>query len=110
MRTTLIVGLLALGACASPRRGAPIVGTIQLSDNARRGQLVFMHDCNQCHPIGDTGLGPAINNKPIPRAVMKLQVRTGVLGSMPAFSKQELTEEDLDRVLDYVEALRKKGG
>jgi mono/diheme cytochrome c family protein len=100
---------LSLGACASPRRGAPIAGPISLSASAQEGRVLYMHNCHQCHPFGEGGLGPAINNKPLPSAVMKLQIRTGVLGSMPAFGKSELSEDELDRVVEYLKALRHKG-
>ena len=98
---------LLFAGCAAPRRGAPIAGPIALSEHEREGRSVFQHDCYQCHPGGEGAVGPALNNKPIPRAVMKLQVRKGVLGSMPAFSKEEITDDQLDWLLDYVEALRR---
>jgi mono/diheme cytochrome c family protein len=105
-----LVSIFVVGAtagCASPRRGAPLRGAITLDDKEAQGRLVFMHECHQCHPGGEGAVGPAINNKPIPRPIMKLQVRTGVLGSMPAFSKEEISESELDAVMDYVVALRR---
>jgi mono/diheme cytochrome c family protein len=66
-----------------------------------RGRQVFMAQCQRCHPGGGGGLGPSINEKPLPRFLMRLQVRRG-LGAMPGFSEQEIPDEDLDRLLDYL--------
>jgi mono/diheme cytochrome c family protein len=99
---------MLLLACGSARRGEPIAGPISLSAKEQQGEVLFMHNCNQCHPGGDAATGPAINNKHvIPRAVMKLQVRKGVLGSMPAFAEAELSDEQVELILDYVEALQR---
>jgi mono/diheme cytochrome c family protein len=111
MGRTLVRSLLSLVAaqsiaCGSARRGEPIAGPVSLSAREQQGQVLFMHDCNQCHPGGDAATGPAINNKPLPRAVMKLQIRKGVLGTMPAFSEAELSDPQVELILDYMEALQ----
>jgi mono/diheme cytochrome c family protein len=72
----------------------------------KKGQLVFFQNCNQCHPHGEAGLGPALNNKPAPVFLMKTQVRLG-LGAMPGFSKEQITPEELDDLMAYVIRLRK---
>jgi mono/diheme cytochrome c family protein len=107
MRALLVTFLLTLTCCGAPRRGIPIVGPTALSKTAERGRMVFLHQCYQCHPGGEGAVGPAINNKPIPRPVIKLQVRTGVLGSMPAFGDDEISDEALDWLLDYMQELRR---
>jgi mono/diheme cytochrome c family protein len=105
----MISGLLLTTGC-SARRGEPIVGPLPLSEPAiARGQQVFMRECHQCHPGGEGGLGPAINNKPLPGFLIKLQVRNG-LGAMPAFSQNEISPEDLDHLVDYLKALRNHSG
>ena len=100
--------LAAVAACGTARRGVPIMGPIAHSDAGMHGKVLFMHSCNQCHPGGDAAVGPAINNKWIPDPVMKLQIRKGVLGSMPAFSDKELSDKDVDDILVYLNELRKK--
>jgi mono/diheme cytochrome c family protein len=65
-----------------------------------------MGACNKCHPGGEAGLGPALNNKPLPKFLMHLQVRKG-LGAMPSFSEKKIPDGDLDDLLEYVKALRK---
>src|SRR5688572_581576 len=47
-----------------------------------------MQHCHQCHPFGQGGLGPALNDKPAPRFLVKTQVRLG-FGTMPGFSKNQ---------------------
>jgi mono/diheme cytochrome c family protein len=63
-----------------------------------------MDKCNRCHPGGEAGLGPALNDKPFPDFLKRFQVRHG-LGVMPHFSKDELTDPQLDAILDYLKAL-----
>jgi hypothetical protein len=38
---------------------------------------------------------------------MTLQIRQAVLGTMPKFSQNELADNEVDQILDYVEELRK---
>ena len=84
-------------AGCSARRGEPFLGALRISEpGIARGQQVFYRDCHQCHPGGEAGLGPAINNKPLPGFLIKFQVRNG-LGAMPAFSQNEISPEELDR-------------
>ena len=60
-----------------------------------------MTSCHQCHPGGKAGLGPAINNKPLPGFMIKLQSRAGV-GAMPGFSSSELSDEELNAIVAYL--------
>jgi mono/diheme cytochrome c family protein len=109
MKTSLILVLLvlAVAGCRTTRRGEPITGPMQMSDpKIEHGRLVFQKNCHQCHPGGEAGLGPALNNKPAPVFLMKTQVRIG-LGAMPSFSKDQISPKDLDALMAYVIALRK---
>jgi mono/diheme cytochrome c family protein len=95
-----------LAACGSARRGAPLIGERQPSDaKLALGEQVFDRNCSQCHPGGESGLGPALNNKPLPRFAMKIQVRNGV-GAMPRFSSNEITDDQLSAVTAYLVWLR----
>lgn len=102
-----ISSLLLLLGCGSARRGEPLVGPTTLSEEARLGRVVFSVHCDQCHPGGETGLGPALNNKPLPGFMIKMQVRHG-LGAMPSFSNIHIPDRDLDNLITYVKALRTK--
>jgi mono/diheme cytochrome c family protein len=101
---------LAAAACGSARRDEPAAPRVAMtSEEARAGERVFMRACNSCHPGGQGGLGPAINDKPLPAALIKTQVRAG-LGKMPAFSKEKVTDAELDSLVAYLEALRSAPG
>lgn len=96
-----------VAACGSPHEAAAYTGKVPVLDTPakQRGQLVFAQNCNQCHPGGEGGLGPALNSKPAPVAAIKLVVRTGP-AAMPSFGEDEISASDLDAVARYVVALR----
>jgi mono/diheme cytochrome c family protein len=97
---------LALAACGTGRRSDPLIGQIALTSPAQQhGEAVFFEQCNQCHPGGDAGLGPAINNKPLPEALIRLQVRKGI-GAMPAIPEHAISERELDDLVEYLEKRR----
>lgn len=112
MRTWLSIGLVAgavLALSCSARRSEPLVGPLPLSSpEIAEGRKVFMAHCHQCHPGGEAGLGPALNNKPLPAFAVRIQVRQG-FGAMPAFHRDEISETDLDALLAYLKALRRHG-
>lgn len=98
---------IVLGSCGTARRGAPLTGE-HVPPNAAiaNGQRVFDANCTQCHPGGTQGLGPAINNKPLPGWLMRFQVRNG-LGVMPSFSEEEIPPEELEALTKYLVWLRR---
>lgn len=109
MRLLLAALLFMLAAgCASARRGEPLGAPVRL-DSAQevRGEKAFMFFCDKCHPGGESGLGFALNNKPLPGPMIKAQVRAG-LGAMPSFSKELLPADRLDDIVAYMKALRKR--
>jgi mono/diheme cytochrome c family protein len=106
MSNKLIVSWLAVAAlgCGAARQSPALQSRpTPLNDQELAGQRVFMRDCNGCHPQGDGGLGPALNDKPVPAAAIKLQVRQG-LGAMPAFSEQEISSDELDALSAFMSA------
>jgi mono/diheme cytochrome c family protein len=85
------------------------VGPLPIGSSAvAQGRQVFMAHCQPCHPGGEAGLGPAINDKLLPGFLIALQVRSG-LGAMPAFSPQELSPDELDALIAYLKVLRRQG-
>ena len=101
----LLSGLLAtLSGCGSARRDLPSGETL-LAKNIAQGEQVFLQYCHQCHPGGQAGVGPALNNKPLPEFLMKIQVRHG-LGAMPGFSEETISSHELDQLTAYLIALR----
>jgi len=104
----LLCGAIFVG-CHSVRRGEPIVGPLSYNDPAvQHGKIIFDHKCNSCHPGGEGGLGPGLNDKPLPVFAMKLQVRAGLVGFkiMPSFDQHQIPSEDLDDLMKYIKALR----
>lgn len=102
----LVFAAVLVSGCCSARRGEPITGPIRSTNSqTTKGQLVFQQYCHQCHPGGEGGLGPSLNDKPLPGFLIKLQVRSG-LGVMPGFDKQQISNEELDALAAYLAALR----
>ncbi len=96
-------------ACGPARRSEPLMGPLALSSDAEEGRAAYMKYCNQCHPGGEAGLGPSLNDKALPTFLKKFQVRRGI-GSMPSFSEEEIPDEELDDIMAYLEALRAHEG
>jgi len=99
----------ALAACGSARRSETVQATAAqiVTPQQQRGELVFMRNCNQCHPLGEGGLGPPINNKDLPGVAIKVKVRTGLGLDMPKFSSNEISDLELDDLVAYMKALRR---
>ena len=93
-------------ACGTARRREPLRVPAAMNAQAIRGQLVFMNHCHQCHPGGEGGLAPALNDKPLPEFLKKFQVRHG-LGAMPSFSEGKISDADLDALMEYLATLRR---
>jgi mono/diheme cytochrome c family protein len=97
-----------LWSCAG-NRGEPLRGTfVPANKKVAHGQVVYMSKCNKCHPGGDAGLGPSLNNKPLPGFFIRKQIRRG-WGAMPSFDPKEISSDDLDALVAYLKALRKQG-
>ncbi|MFC6998661.1 c-type cytochrome [Rufibacter roseus] len=112
---TLVIwcmGVLLLQSCGSARRSEPIIGPLALqSQQLENGRQVFMLNCQKCHPAGEAGLGPPINNVPLPGAALRFRVRSRAfalgIGRMPSFKEHEISDEQLDDLVKYMKALRR---
>jgi mono/diheme cytochrome c family protein len=103
----LAAGLAAAATCGPTRRGELVDRPVALETVAEhRGERLFFRHCAKCHPGGEAGLGPALNNKPIPAFVIRQQIRRG-LGAMPAFSPEFLPDADVAAITAYVTTLRR---
>lgn len=98
----------ALAGCGPARRGVPLVGPVELTGPAAAGEVAFMAHCHQCHPGGEAGLGPSLNDKWLPGWLIRAQVRLG-LGAMPSFSREEVPPDRLDLIVAYLQAMRRRG-
>lgn len=102
MTTCLVVAV----SCGPSRRGELVGAPITPDTGAeRRGERLFYRHCAKCHPGGEAGLGPALNNKPLPEFAIETQIRRG-LGAMPAFDAHHLSDEEVDAIAEFVVELR----
>ena len=100
-----VIGVLFI-AC-SVRRSEPFRGPLSLENSqVKKGQIAYMKNCQKCHPIGEGGLGPALNVNPAPTFIKKFQVRHG-LGVMPSFKKDEISKDELNAIAFYMRELKK---
>lgn len=105
----MALALLALASCGSARRSVPVAGPMMIADQqVALGEQVFMRECSVCHPRGEAGLAPGINNKSLPEFLIKFQVRNGI-GAMPSFSEEHVTPEELDAIVEYLQHMRGRG-
>jgi mono/diheme cytochrome c family protein len=79
-----------------------------LSGQLAEGRRLFDQHCHACHPDGDGGLGPSLNDKPLPGTLISFQVRHG-MGVMPAFDANKISKEELDALVAYMKTLRRRG-
>lgn len=70
-----------------------------------KGMQLFMAHCNECHPGGNAGVGPALNDKPLPDFLVHFQIRQG-MGDMPAFKEEELSKDEVKQIVLFVRQLR----
>jgi mono/diheme cytochrome c family protein len=113
-RVTVLLWIIAAVAliaplffgCGASRRGEPEAPAIAPRTGAElRGQRLFHRWCYQCHPGGEAGLGPAINNRPLPHVAIRTQIRRG-LGAMPSFGKDVLSDGDVSAIIAYLDLVR----
>lgn len=99
--------LLIISSCSGPKKAPspePVnMPTAQLED----GRVLYNQYCQQCHPGGMAGLGPAIINKPLPKFLMRFQIRHG-LGVMPDFDEDLLSDNQVKNIARYLVYLRKE--
>lgn len=106
----LLLAHLLSGCVARHKPSEEVEVPLRLeTDRQQAGRIVFMRECQRCHPGGEAGLAPALNNKSLPRTAVALQVRQG-LGAMPAFGPDRIPDDSLGALIDYVELLRRHAG
>jgi mono/diheme cytochrome c family protein len=107
MKRVILLGLALLSspACAASHSSQPAAGGPAMSRAQQHGRVLFHKFCHQCHPNGETGLGPGINGNPAPMVAFRAQVRGG-LGAMPAFPDAIIPDRELDDLLAFVDFQR----
>lgn len=105
----LILAPVLFSLSCKSRKEAPYITPLEnASIEVQEGKLLFHNYCNKCHPDGTAGLGPSIINKPLPDFLIRFQIRNG-LGVMPAFKKEYLPDEDVKKIISYINALQDAG-
>src|SRR6476646_10134960 len=96
------LGGAAVVGCGSDPRVPNAISPQELRQQPRlaEGQTAFMQNCNQCHPGGSGGVGPALNDKKLPPFLVRLKVRHP-LGVMPKFPEEVLPDAQLDDIVAY---------
>lgn len=103
----ILTAVFLLLACGTAKRGEPTFASVPESEPMlAQGKVVFDTFCHKCHPGGEAGLGPAINNKPLPGFLMRFQIRKG-LGVMPGFSEKAISDDELNTLIAYLKTMRK---
>ena len=102
----ILLLVLQVNSCSAPKQLLYVEPVEALPEDLQRGKVLFEEYCATCHPNGMTGVGLAIVNKPLPEFLIKFQIRNGV-GVMPAFGEDELTDEEVDQIAEYLVYLRK---
>ena len=103
----VLLATFIVGASCGPARRGQLAGAPVTPDTVaeHRGERLFYKHCSKCHPGGEAGLGPALNNKPLPEIAIETQIRKG-LGAMPSFDAHHLSDEDVDAIAEFVTELR----
>ena len=87
----------------------PAESGVSFSAEEFDGMRLFMKFCNKCHPGGEKGKGPSLNDKKLPNFLIHWQVRLGG-GKMPDFKKNEISQDELDKIVAFLRLMRDKTG
>ncbi len=87
------------------RDDSSATGRIYFTKGEFEGMRLFMNHCNKCHPGGEKGKGPALNDKKLPDFAIHFQIRNG-LGDMPAFKKEDISKENVKEIILFVRLIR----
>lgn len=106
MKLLTLLWLFFLLTACSARKGVPHTEPLMASsEEVRQGEVLFNRFCSSCHPNGTAGLGPALNNKPLPGFAIRFQIRNGI-GVMPAFDEEVISDEGTKQIVAYLKELR----
>ena len=106
MRRAELFVVVILAACGAQQRGEPNGPPVAAATaDEPHGRGLFQKLCYKCHPGGAAGLGPALNNKPLPELAVRTQIRKGV-GAMPSFGSELLGDADVEAIARFVHELR----
>lgn len=108
----LFILIIVCASCATPRRSEPIKKEMSLNNEILvKGRHLFVVHCYKCHPNGEAGKGPSINNIPLPGIALRARIRSKAfflgVGRMPSFKQNEISKEEMDLLVGYMKELKK---
>jgi mono/diheme cytochrome c family protein len=74
------------------------------STDAAHGKELFDTNCGDCHPGGESDVGPSLIAEPHTAPRIRQQIREGS-GKMRPFSEKRLSNEDMEAVLAYLASI-----
>jgi len=86
---------------SSPVAQSPVTLTVDEFE----GMKLFMRHCNKCHPGGEKGKGPSLNDKSVPNFLIHWQVRLGG-GDMPKFTDEQISKAHLKQIVAFVSRMQ----
>ena len=96
---------ISIISCSAPKT-KPYAEVVTLpTEQLQKGRILLNNYCASCHPEAMSGVGLAIINKPLPKALIKFQIRNGI-GVMPAFNEKQLSDEQVENIAEYLHYLR----
>jgi mono/diheme cytochrome c family protein len=110
-----IVAVLASSGCggSGPSHGASAAssggelaqyqGPIT-STEVDRGKELFATYCDDCHPGGESDVGPSLIDKPHTPPQIRKQIREGS-GKMKPFPEKRVSNEDMEAVLAFLASI-----
>lgn len=101
----IFAAALTLGCSISKKEAYTVKPVAFSSEEVEEGRVLFHKFCNSCHPDATAGLGAPIVTTSIPGIAIQFQIRNG-LGAMPAFSEEQISDEEVNKIVDYIQALR----
>lgn len=101
----MIIFMISSGCSSSKKEAYTVKPLAATSQEVEEGKVLFHKHCNSCHPDGTAGLGAPIVTTPIPGFAIRFQIRNG-LGKMPAFSEKVISDGEVDKIIEYIQALR----
>jgi mono/diheme cytochrome c family protein len=106
--------VLALLSCGSPRRAQKnMSGQAKAEDEKLvEGRKIFKSQCQKCHPNGEGGVGPSLNNVHLPGFALRYRIRSRSIllwtGRMPSFHKNEISKTEMASLIRFLKDLEKK--
>lgn len=119
MKKSLIIAIiififsgLYFASCSTRRLKKDKAGINELDSKIADGRLVFKNKCQKCHPNGEAGVGPALNDLKLPSFILRAKIRSRATflwaGRMPSFNKHEISNVEMSALITYLKDMRKK--